>query len=501
MVAVNLLGRDFWELTGPLAFFQVAPLGFLWIERGFLEALGASEWSLRLGPILCGLAAVPIFAWLATRALGGKAALLAVAVFAVSHAPIRHAAEVKPYAFDLLAALVLLGPSLAWLRRPEQSGWIWLLVLAGPVALACSLPAVFVAGGIGLSLSPAVWELARERPGTRIRTAWLLYLSAVPLAFVGLYLLSLGEQSEAVRVVYREGYWSDEFPPMGDPLRLVGWLVSTHAGAGFGYPIGGERGASVVSTILASVGIIALIRQGDRRLTALLLTPIGLTLLASVLGRYPYGGSARTMQHVAPAVCLLIGAGGAALIDRIPRPTRRRGVLIATLATLGVIGTGILALDLARPYRTVEDQRTRDFARWFWPEVARGAEVGCVRAMRGTTFDGFYWRLGRLELYLANRELNLPADRDPARPRLDRVSHDRPLRCVLYNEEPEGDPALASWLGGMQERFRLREVRPYTVNGGVEDRGMPREERFLVLEFVPREPIIAGSSPTPGGAR
>jgi hypothetical protein len=121
--------------------------------------------------------------------------------------------------------------------------------------------------------------------------------------------------------------------------------------------------------------------------------------------------------------------------------------------------------------------------------------------MRGTTFDGFYWRLGRLELYLANRELNLPADRDPARPRLDRVSHDRPLRCVLYNEEPEGDPALASWLGGMQERFRLREVRPYTVNGGVEDRGMPREERFLVFEFVPREPIIAGSSPTPGGAR
>jgi hypothetical protein len=153
------------------------------------------------------------------------------------------------------------------------------------------------------------------------------------------------------------------------------------------------------------------------------------------------------------------------------------------------------------PYRTVEDQRTRDFARWFWPEVARGAEVGCVRAMRGTTFDGFYWRVGRLELYLANRELNLPSDRDPSRPRLDRVSHTRPLRCVLYNEDPEEDLALASWLEGLEDRFRLRDVRSFTVNGGIFDQGMPREERFLVLEYVPREPISADSSPILEGAR
>src|SRR5271157_3865795 len=45
----------------------------------------------------------------ARRFLGGTPQLLAVAVLAVSFYPIRHGAEIKPYASDLLAALILLA--------------------------------------------------------------------------------------------------------------------------------------------------------------------------------------------------------------------------------------------------------------------------------------------------------------------------------------------------------------------------------------------------------
>jgi hypothetical protein len=37
----------------------------------------------------------------------------------------------------------------------------------------------------------------------------------------------------------------------------------------------------------------------------------------------------------------------------------------------------------------------------------------------------------------------------------------------------------------MSLRFQLRDVRSYTVNGGIVDDGMGREERFLVFEYVP----------------
>ncbi|RUL87719.1 hypothetical protein [Tautonia sociabilis] len=496
MIAVNVLGRGFAELAGPLAFFQVAPIGFLGMERAAVEWLGASTWSLRLAPTLCAVASVPLFCRVAQRAVGGLPALLAAAVFAVSFAPIRHGGEVKPYAFDLLAALVLLALALEWLRRPEpeRSRSLWGLVLAAPIAMACSHPSAFVAGGIALALSPMVWTQARREPGRGTIRAWLVYLAMVPIAFSALYLLSTGAQSRAVGTTYRQGYWADEFPPLDNPIRLIGWLVATHAGAAFGYPIGGERGASLVSSALAMVGIATLLRKGRGGLVALLLAPIGLTLLAAFLGRYPYGGSARTMQHAAPALCLLIGVGGGALIDQVSDTRRRRLALRLAMAGLGLVGAVIAVGDLAMPYRTISDQRSRDFARWFWPEVSRGAEVGCARAMRGTTFDGYYWRIGRLELYLSYRALYLPDGRDPARPRLDLVSEDRPLRVVVYNDDPGEDAELSAWLDGLGRRFRLRDVREYPVNQGVFDSGMSREERFLVFEYVPAE--APGDEPT-----
>ena len=86
--------------------------------------------------------------------------MLAVAVLATSFYPIRHGAEIKPYASDLLAALILLALAVEWLRSPRSSRWWWALTAFVPVLLALSYPAVFVAGGIGL---------ASGAPGAEVR--------------------------------------------------------------------------------------------------------------------------------------------------------------------------------------------------------------------------------------------------------------------------------------------------------------------------------------------
>ena len=83
------------------------------------------------------------------------------AFLAVAAAPIRHGNEVKSYATDLLAAVVLLLIAVEWLRGRRSSRGLWLLALATPIALAASLPAVFVAAGIGLVLLVPAWRTGR----------------------------------------------------------------------------------------------------------------------------------------------------------------------------------------------------------------------------------------------------------------------------------------------------------------------------------------------------
>ncbi len=158
-VAVNFLNRGYLDLLRPLDYYQACPILFLWIELTAVRLIGFSESALRLFPFICGLASVLLFRHLAARLLRGIPLLLAVAVFATAFYPIRHSAEVKPYASDLLASLILLALAVEWLRTPEQSRWWWALSLVVPILLALSYPSVLVAAGLAVALAPKVSRL------------------------------------------------------------------------------------------------------------------------------------------------------------------------------------------------------------------------------------------------------------------------------------------------------------------------------------------------------
>ena len=202
-----------------------------------MRLLGFSEWSLRLFPLACGVGSVFLFRHAAGRVLRGVPLLLATAIFAVSYYPIRHAADVKPYASDLLAALVLLALALEWLRTPGRPAWLWALAAAGPVAVALSHPAIFVAGGIGLALAPAVWRTGRRGA----RAALAAFGLATVGAFGALFALCTGAQARATLPAMR-AEWAASFPPLDSPLALVRWLVATHTGNLFAYPCGARGG-------------------------------------------------------------------------------------------------------------------------------------------------------------------------------------------------------------------------------------------------------------------
>ncbi|RPJ58040.1 MAG: hypothetical protein EHM24_28980, partial [Acidobacteria bacterium] len=93
LVARNIVGLPLGDLlTRPLYLDQVAPRGFLLLEKLATLALGESELVLRLFPFLCGLLGLVLFRRLAERTLDGWAVPLAVALCAIGIPFIRHGA-------------------------------------------------------------------------------------------------------------------------------------------------------------------------------------------------------------------------------------------------------------------------------------------------------------------------------------------------------------------------------------------------------------------------
>lgn len=481
-LAVNFIQRGFLELLQPLENGQIAPLLFLWIERAAVLAMGFSEWSLRLVPLACGLASVLLFERLATSILNGLPLLLAVGVFAVSVHPIRHAAEAKPYAPDLFVALVLLGPAVGWLsdaaRSRPGSRRFWTLAVLTPFCLAFSNPAVFVLGGIVVTLAGPVWRSGRRSDRLALASCAALMIGAS----AGLYgWIARTQSAGALSGLQR--YWASGFPPIETPWRLPGWLLAACTGSMFAYPGGGARGLSAITFVAFVAGAIVLTRQGKGRTAACLIAPFGLTLAASVVHRYPFGTEARLMQFVAPAVCLLSGAGAGAAIERIRSVERRRRVLGAVL--VGLIACGVVpqVVSSTIPYRMRRDQEAREFARRFWPEQNEGAELACAHLDFAVGPPGG-WR-GKKSWYLCNQAIYSPQRRNFGGPRLDHVSADHPLRCVVFDEDPNG-VAVQTWLERMRRDCDLRSLTIKESFVTLGDTPRKATERWRIYEFVPR---------------
>jgi hypothetical protein len=486
MLASNLIDRGYLDLTRPLSNNQVCPILFLWIERAVVDLLGFSELTLRLFPMLCGIAGVLLFRHLATRLMSGIPALLAMAVFAVSWWPIRYCGEVKPYATDFLVSLALLATAVEWWRSGGRDGWLWALAVLGPLALALSYPAAFVSGGVGLALLPSV---ARARR-TSAWAAYLCYLLGLAATFVAL--LSFYTPSAASRSFFLE-YWARAFPPLDSPVCLTAWLVATHTGYMFAYPEGGERGASTLTALCFASAVVVLWRRGRRTVLAMALAPFALGFVAATLRRYPYGMSNRTMQYLAPAICLLAGLGAASLLALIRAPKHRNRVLVGIILALAGLGLARDAYSLRYPYRLATEERNRAFARWFWDEKSRDAELICGRTDLGFLFHPGQWEGDRASTYLCLQKIYSPrhARGEPHRP--EAVSHAHPLRVVFYNEYPKPgkDPRFDAWLSKITVDHEIRSMETFTVTP-VDGRSDETSLGFyLVYDLVPKAPVAA----------
>jgi hypothetical protein len=489
MLAVNLLSRRWAELAQPLDYHQVCPLGFLGLEWAITKLIGFSELSLRLVPVFCAIASVPVFPFLAQQILGKRtdATLLATALFAVSAPPIRYAAEVKPYASDLLASLLLLTLAVAWWLAPSRVRWPLALTAVVPAVVSMSLPSVFVIGAIGIV---GLCDLLARR---RIAFAFSYagFLATAGLAVAVLFALGQYQTSSADRAYFLE-FWASAFPPSWrEPAALLRWLLRTHTGPLFAYPhgAGGPAWLTVLAFGAFIVGALVWCRR-DPRTAGLLVLPFVLSFVAAALRRYPYGMSARTAQYLVPSTLLLVAAGGAWLgAHTRPRWLAQRiipGVAIA----LAVMGLWRLGHDLAHPYRAPWDQSARALAKRFWTELAKDAVLVCVKADLGIACHEGRWAYDGSDQYLCLQRIYSERHRHGLPPDWTAISPTRPLRCVLINRMPGELPDFRDWIESHCASYKLRWIRTYPGPAGSD---VEPVVNYIVCEFVPTAAPLAVS--------
>jgi hypothetical protein len=329
-LARNIVEKPLRELlTTPLHYTQVAPPGFLLLEKAAVASFGNNEYALRLFPLVGALISLPLFAAVARRALLPEAALLAIALFSLSPALIGFGSQVKQYSIDVAVALVMTVLTLRWWERrhaDENFAGGLLLGAVGFIAVWFSHAAVLVVAGLGVVL---LLEAAYERDRVALQKLTPIVI-LWGLGIVGAVVWAFQSTSPSVRA-YMQEYWAGggHFVPLlpqssEDVLWL--WLEFFNFFRNqLRYPI------SSLWVLLMLLGVLGLYWR--RHWYALVvLAPVGVNLLASATRQYPFGE--RVSLFLLPGILLLAVEG----VDRVRHAAAVRwrplGMVVVALATV-----------------------------------------------------------------------------------------------------------------------------------------------------------------------
>lgn len=307
----NLKGGLFEGLARAQINNQLAPPLFLWLERLLVQVFGESRYVTRALPFVASLIALPLFRTFATALLPRFGALLALALFAFSDELIYFSAELKPYAVDVAAALIVVT---VWIRFQETTlssrHYLSAFVLGGTL-LWLSLPVCFVLATVGLL---ALGERVRQRRWreacacTLVGAGWLLSFAAMHRMASAMLGDSPGMWT----------FWDFAFPPAVwvDPLWILRRCAFLFVSPlDFHGPI--EPRISAAPAIACAIVGIYVFSRKNPRVAWLTLGPILLAFCAAAWRRYPFHG--RCVLFLLPSLLILIAAGAERLTRARPR--------------------------------------------------------------------------------------------------------------------------------------------------------------------------------------
>ncbi len=304
----NLVRLPVLDFHTILTEYQLAPPGFLVIERLAVRLPGNDVMAARLFPLACGIAALFLFRSAARRFLLPQAVPIAVGLFAMSDWLIYYSTEIKQYSCDLaltLVALLLAAGPVPYEPTPRR-----LLALGafGAIGVWFSYPLALVLAGVGTYLL-GVTMIRRDARGV-LRLAAMGVVWAA--SFAACYVVSHGILSKE-RFIW--DWWDFSFLPL--PPRSMAELeyVIRHIVNVFDSPADvktpmGPIPTALLASVLAIAGFASLLRRWPGGLY-LVTAPVAFALAASALHQYPFHG--RLLIFLVPSVHMLVSQGAAVL--------------------------------------------------------------------------------------------------------------------------------------------------------------------------------------------
>ena len=351
-LASNILHRSMRELLViPLCYGQVAPTGFLLLEKLSALAFGPSDYALRFVPLVSSIAGLVMFWRIVRRFLRPLAAVFAMTLFATAAPLVTFGSLTKQYSLDVAVAVALLWLSLRLSRRVLSRKQAAYFGVAGATLVWFSQPAVITVLALGGALVLIAWTGSRD-----LRATWLRSLSPVitmwSVSGLAAALVSFFGMTASLRDFMHQ-YWAPGLLPSPPSLVLVihwPWnqmksLIGSGGQASLAYPHPG------IYLVLAALGFWLLGRQ-SATIATLLLAPIAAIIAAAVARQYPF--SDRLILFLLPSFFIALAVS----VDWMYRKLTAWSKYLGWLAVIAVMGPAVYPIAAMPPPYRIEDMKS-----------------------------------------------------------------------------------------------------------------------------------------------
>jgi len=297
-LATNIITRDYKGLLQPLDSNQVAPIGFLLLEKLMTQLFGNNDFVLRIIPFLGYILAL-FYMFKSAKLISRSVlfALLATAILSVNYKLLYYSWEVKQYAIDVFVCLLVLYYSLKIITTPTTKRLIG-FALIGMVSLWVSNISVIVLAAFG---GYAMWMLCIRQKKWMALVPGILWV----LSFGVYYWLFV-----AGHPINREGsmldFWEFGFLPL-NPFSFEFYSYLAHIAKDICFFIMEGYVLMLIPAIFIAVGLVKAIKDKFYILLYALGAPILIHLVLSGLRLYPMRD--RLLLYLIPLAILIMSYG------------------------------------------------------------------------------------------------------------------------------------------------------------------------------------------------
>jgi hypothetical protein len=297
-LALNIVNKSTNELFVPLDNNQVAPIGFLMIEKAFSKLGKGTDWSLRLFPMISFFISVLLVYPLSLRVIREKNfALFATAFYGLSYYAISYSSEVKQYMTDVLTCLIILLFTINFDKNKSSKNQLLTYSLTGVIAIWFSNISII------LLFSAGIYILHRVKKRTLRYVDASIILSSWLTSFAIYYVLFIHNHPTQPSMI---SYWSKAGAFLPSNVFSADFCSAMYHKAVALFGLLGIKTLSLFAVPFFCSGLLFLAKK-DKSILHLLTLPIALHLALSYFKVYPF--DLRLILYLLPVLVIIITSG------------------------------------------------------------------------------------------------------------------------------------------------------------------------------------------------